>query len=291
MSAILVIDPYLNSPELAVYNQLSGRLGMLMRHPRCSLTHLIFFAPRLAAPQRLRDFVNTDIAGVICLGSAANLTDTHPWVQTLQEDLGALLHSRGLPFLGICFSHQLLGHMFGFQVDYVDGRHNLPFGKYRNPRRVQVVHPKLRLLLSALPASSRFSQDGPDLDWRDAWRTSLGFSLENWRTFRAGSFLTAPEVRLHRFLQSHSVDHFFAHARHEQEVKTRWVCANKRGFLKEDVQAARSIECEIDGLVHPTLPWFGFQTHPETPCPLITDGARMLDQFLYLCALRKNHDL
>jgi GMP synthase (glutamine-hydrolysing) len=55
--------------------------------------------------------------GVVITGSAAMVSDRHPWSEyTAQWLLGAM--KGGVPILGICYGHQLLAHALGGQVDY-----------------------------------------------------------------------------------------------------------------------------------------------------------------------------
>ena len=58
-----------------------------------------------------------DYRGIVISGSAAMVSDRHPWSEyTAQWLLYAMQHQ--VPILGICYGHQLLAHALGGVVDY-----------------------------------------------------------------------------------------------------------------------------------------------------------------------------
>lgn len=54
----------------------------------------------------------TQVAGIVITGSHAMVTNELPWMQACAAWLRAAV-DRGVPVLGICFGHQLLGHALG----------------------------------------------------------------------------------------------------------------------------------------------------------------------------------
>ena len=54
-------------------------------------------------------------AGVIVTGSAAMVTDRHPWSEQAAAWLRDAAHA-GLPLFGICYGHQLIAHALGGEV-------------------------------------------------------------------------------------------------------------------------------------------------------------------------------
>lgn len=58
-----------------------------------------------------------DCAGVVVTGSHAMVTDNLPWSRNMEAWIPTLVDS-GVPFLGICYGHQLLARSMGGEVGY-----------------------------------------------------------------------------------------------------------------------------------------------------------------------------
>lgn len=56
-------------------------------------------------------------SGVVITGSAAMVSDRHPWSEYTARWLLRAMQA-GVPILGICYGHQLLAHALGGVVDY-----------------------------------------------------------------------------------------------------------------------------------------------------------------------------
>ncbi len=61
-----------------------------------------------------------DCAGVIMTGAHAMVTDRLPWMRRLLDWLPRLVEA-GVPYLGICFGHQMLAEAMGGRVDFHPG--------------------------------------------------------------------------------------------------------------------------------------------------------------------------
>lgn len=151
-NTILVIDPFLKEPAEYALNTLSRLLFVLHFENKISSSHLEFFFP-LSGKKSLRTFLNNseiynDLIGVISLGSYANITDDLEWVNDLGRDLKELIIEKSIPFLGICFSHQLMAHIYNLKIDFVEGRDTLPNKKYNEFREITITHPRLKTILT-----------------------------------------------------------------------------------------------------------------------------------------------
>lgn len=143
-----------------------------------------------------------DIAGIVSLGSDANVTQDLEWMRFLAADLRHLVFDLKIPFYGSCFSHQLLAFVAGAKVDYLKARAKNPDLMHKGHREIQVVHPKMARVFGT--SEVPFCAQVPVWHSQEVWEIPPGFEL-----------------------------------------------------------AATSDQCEIDGLVHQSLPIFTLQTHPE----------------------------
>ena len=151
-NTILVIDPFLKEPAEFALNTLSRLLRVVHIENKISSSHLEFFFP-LSGKKSLRSFLNNselykDLIGVISLGSYANITDDLEWVNELGGDLKELIIEKSIPFLGICFSHQLMAHIYNLKIDFVEGRDSLPNQKYNEFREITITHPRLKTIIT-----------------------------------------------------------------------------------------------------------------------------------------------
>jgi GMP synthase (glutamine-hydrolysing) len=104
---ILVIDPAMHTPELDCFNRMAS----------ISPVPLTYHLPALHGLGSIRRDED-NAAGIVVLGSASSVNDRLPW----QRELGDWLLPRmneGIPTLGLCFGHQLIGDLLGARVDYL----------------------------------------------------------------------------------------------------------------------------------------------------------------------------
>ncbi len=67
--------------------------------------------------------------GVVLLGSAASVHDCLPWIPALEAWLRPVLTGeRRIPLFGVCFGHQLIAHLAGGRVGYLDARRTKAVG-------------------------------------------------------------------------------------------------------------------------------------------------------------------
>lgn len=199
---LLIIDPFLKEPAFQAINLISKIHNEVIEKLKIDSRIELFFPSH--SSKSLSDYISQidvkdRLIGVISLGSYANVGDNLDWVNEYGKDLKDKIIEKGIPFFGICFSHQLLAWVYGANVDYVQGRENLPDRKYNEFRQIKISHSKIEKI----------------------YKNKLTF---------------------------------ISKAKHEQEVKS---------IPAELELGGSSINCNVEILIHKTLPAFSVQSHPE----------------------------
>ncbi len=104
---VLVIDPAMVTPELDCFNRMAATAQL----------PLTYHLPAMRGMGSLhRDEEN--LAGIVVLGSASSVNDQLPWQAALGDWLLARMRD-GVPTLGLCFGHQLVGSLYGARVEHL----------------------------------------------------------------------------------------------------------------------------------------------------------------------------
>lgn len=122
MPHIAVLDPGTRVPELDAFNRMSRQAPLPLSY------HL----PAQLGMDSLHR-MEEGLRGVVIFGSAASVHDDEPWLRALSAWLRPRLLA-GMPSLGLCFGHQLLGHLLGGEV----GDNREDGVKLRGSRRVSI---------------------------------------------------------------------------------------------------------------------------------------------------------
>lgn len=279
----LIIDPAGCAPEVHGLNDILKIHQYFSNSNDYAVDNIELVFPNLCR-QRLCDHVaGRHIAGLICLGSVANITEKLDWVQTLAKDLMILMQNRRVPVLGVCFTHQLLADAFGGKVDFLKRRLEVPYSKHKTARESEIVSLKMRLLFAHISIHDHFSQSAIDNEYGIILRETLTWNSSQWNRLvcfatDADWHLTSEERRVAHFINTHCPQRYWMQVAHEQEV-------HDSGAL---VVASRSQTCTIDGLVHPQLPVFSVQGHPERR-HVTGDGLRFIANFIRLSSVSVQH--
>lgn len=310
---VLVVDPALMSAETEAYNHFEDIAEDIRGYNGCSDLGLRFWLPKLGGNEafdliiRREAMKNCEVVGCVSLGSYAHVTEErlHPWMSEFEKLLFSFLAPRKLPFFGICFAHQYLAWRAGWEAVGVNSAGQSVVRRYvQGERKVVLTDPRFALLL--LPNVPKWWNAGTHQSQVTQWA---------YGQLRAGGLscqvFERPQGRMEWGtvgLLSEADGHFFADARHYQIVRPRGGCGSVQGeaahrarfaqtkvwerdpLASNVISAGYGVESsgtrfEHDALVHPVLPWYTVQTHPERP--LTESSRRLLRNFFLLCLSRK----
>jgi len=102
---LMVIDPAVLKPAIESFN----RIASVAPYP------VTYHLPALYGTNSLNMF-NHDVRGIIVLGSAASVNDDNKWQQDISEIM-IDASANCIPVLGLCYGHQLIGHIYGGKVE------------------------------------------------------------------------------------------------------------------------------------------------------------------------------
>ena len=102
---LMIIDPAVGKPAIESFN----RIASIAPYP------VTYHLPALYGTTSLRMY-NNNVRGVIVMGSAASVNNDNKWQQDI-SDIMINASSKGIPVLGLCYGHQLIGHIYGGKVE------------------------------------------------------------------------------------------------------------------------------------------------------------------------------
>lgn len=105
----VVIDPAVKTAELDCLNNI-----VKMAERKCT-----YHLPAMMGLASLATESLDEIQGVVVFGSAASVHDNLSWQKPFEAWLGKILE-RKIPTFAICYGHQMIAHMFGGRVRYIE---------------------------------------------------------------------------------------------------------------------------------------------------------------------------
>ena len=101
---LMVIDPAIVKPAIESFN----RIASVAPYP------VTYHLPALYGTNSLGMY-NSNVRGIIVMGSAVSVNDDNKWQQDI-SDIMIDASSKGISILGLCYGHQLIGHIYGGKV-------------------------------------------------------------------------------------------------------------------------------------------------------------------------------
>jgi GMP synthase-like glutamine amidotransferase len=110
------------------------------------------FRPVLSPGEGPEPATGYDTDGVVLMGSAASVHDDHEWLARLTGWLRPIVEGRiGMPLLGICFGHQLIAHLAGAEIAFLNDDRSKRLGVERSKltgSRLLTAERALRVVVS-----------------------------------------------------------------------------------------------------------------------------------------------
>ncbi len=101
---LMIIDPAVVKPAIESFN----RIASIAPYP------ITYHLPALYGTTSLGIY-NSNVRGIIVMGSAASVNDNKDWENHISEIM-LDASAKGIPVLGLCYGHQLIGHVYGGKV-------------------------------------------------------------------------------------------------------------------------------------------------------------------------------
>ena len=101
----MIIDPAVVQPAIESFN----RIASIAPYP------ITYHLPALYGTTSLGIY-NSNVRGIIVMGSAASVNDNKDWENHISEIM-LDASAKGIPVLGLCYGHQLIGHIYGGKVE------------------------------------------------------------------------------------------------------------------------------------------------------------------------------
>ena len=262
--SVLYIDPFLNT----YYEDTKEHVEKICQEVHQSLKlkdNLKFSVAKSSQPGcKYPDLKN--IKAIISLGSYAHVDEKREWFKPLKQYLLKALE-KGIPVLGICFTHQLMGVHYGLKIGKLrDKAGHLRRHGWSHQRDMLITHPKFRFLLWK-QTEENFSL------LQECIYLTCNWSLEKWEAIFSMEDLrlSGQERRVKQAVEKHCPVTMKTFARHFEELYEDL-------HQSEILTVGTSPYCSVDALMHKTLPLVTLQPHPERP--VHTDGSTLIRNFI-----------
>jgi GMP synthase-like glutamine amidotransferase len=150
---LLVIDPFLKVPAVNALNTILNSFNEVQKELQVCDTSINVIYP-FHNEIKISEYLNKllinkqNIIGVISLGSFLHIENGNELLEEFSKFLKKEIIEKSIPFLGICFSHQLFAYIYESKVGYINQNANEINVKYNELRKINVIHNDLIQILN-----------------------------------------------------------------------------------------------------------------------------------------------